>query len=242
MSEEMKLAPENIGENEKLFTKGQLEKIVEQRLMRERKNYENLEKVRAVLSQLRKTELFKNTSNASIAQKLETLVSEREDAKNTALLKTDAAETPDNAADASTEQENADIAENESPTKAPFPDEGERRKKELSDFLAAYGEEKLTDILSDPAFRAFSRGRYGDILSLYEEYRGFLLQLSESPEAKRYRAAQRELASTGFSGGASCATDYGSLLSDNQKRIAKAAGMSYRQYSELLSQIPTKRL
>jgi len=32
------------------------------------------------------------------------------------------------------------------------------------------------------------------------------------------------------------------LLSDNQKRIAKAAGMSYRQYSELLSQIPTKRL
>ena len=116
MSEEMKLAPENIGENEKLFTKGQLEKIVEQRLMRERKNYENLEKVRAVLSQLRKTELFKNTSNASIAQKLETLVSEREDAKNTALLKTDAAETPDNAEDASTEQENADIAENESPT------------------------------------------------------------------------------------------------------------------------------
>ncbi|MBE6571217.1 MAG: hypothetical protein E7656_03080 [Ruminococcaceae bacterium] len=242
MSEEMTTSPENIGESQRLFTREQLEKIVEQRILRERKNFEHLEKVRGVLSQLRKKELFKNTSNASIAQTLEELVSEREDAKNTALLQADAAATPDNAADAVTEQANANVAENESTMQVPTQKVQDGRKKELSDFLAAYGEEKLTDILSDPAFRSFSRGRYGDILSIYEEYCGFLSQLSESPEAKRYRAAQRELASTGFSGGASCATDYGSLLSDNQKRIAKAAGMSYRQYSELLSQIPTKRL
>ncbi len=227
----------------KLFTREELEKIVEQRLLRERKNNESLTKIRDTLSLLRQKEAFKNLSNASLADKLEELEKEADDAEK----KTDSAQTerevfPDACRKESAQGGNAYAAEPVIREKEAFYDAWERRIRELSDFLARYGEEKLEEALSDDAFRFFSRGKRGDILSLYEDYLGFLDGLSSSPEVKRYRAAQRELASTGFSGGASCAVDYGSMLSDNQRRIAKAAGMSFRQYAELLSQIPSKKL
>ncbi len=227
----------------KLFTREELEKIVEQRLLRERKNNESLTKIRDTLSLLRQKEAFKKLSNASLADKLSELADSVSDAEE----KTDCAlesqqVPPDACCEKSAKGGNAYAAEPVIREKEAFYDAAERRKRELSDFLARYGEERLEEALSDDAFRFFSRGKRGDILSLYEDYLGFLDGLSSSPEMKRYRAAQRELASTGFSGGASCAVDYGSMLSDNQRRIAKAAGMSFRQYAELLSQIPSKKL
>lgn len=232
-------------EKEKLFTREELEKIVEQRLLRERKNTESLTKIRDTLLLLRKKEAFKNLSNASLADKLEELEKGVPDAeeKPTGSVMADS-KTPPELSDAASAHDgnNADMAEPVFREKETFYDDGERRKMELAEFLARYGETKLEQALADTSFRLFSRGKRGDILSLYEDYLGFLDGLASSPEAKRYRAAQRELASTGFSGGASCAADYGSMLSDNQRRIAKAAGMSYRQYAELLSQIPSKKL
>lgn len=128
------------------------------------------------------------------------------------------------------------------PVSSPADSEQERRQKELHTFLAAYGEERLSDALHDEAFRAFCMGKQGSLTALYESYLTFLSALSQSRDARRYRAAESHLASTGFSGNASGAPDYGSMLSENQKSLAKASGMSFRQYAELLGQIPTKKL
>ena len=226
----------------KLFTHAELENIVEQRLSRERKNNESLIKIRDILSILRQKEAFKKLSNASLADKLEELEKGICDAENTSAdVPTDQKVHPDTNDEKSTRGGNADAEEPGIGVNEAFYDEGERRIRELSEFLTIYGEEKLEEVLSDSAFRFFSRGKRGDLLSLYEDYLGFIEGLSSSPGVKRYRAAQRELASTGFSGGASCVTDYGSVLSENQRRIAKAAGMSFRQYAELISQIPSKK-
>ena len=117
-----------------------------------------------------------------------------------------------------------------------------RRREDIRRFLAAYGEETLLSALRDDTFKSFCVGKNGDLCTLYRGYLDFLSALSESKNARLCRAAERQLASTGFSNIASGAPDYGALLTENQKSIAKAAGMSYRDYAEFLEQIPKKRL
>lgn len=223
-------------EKEKLFTKEELETIVEQRLSRERKNNESLMRIRELFAVLRKKDAFKKLSNAALAQKILELAEPKE------VVTDDNNEKPDSVLPEDSPDKNAHIADTQNGEKEAFDHMVEKRKDELLRFLQKYDEQKLESALGDSSFRSFSRGRRGDLLTLYEDYLGFLSELSESPEAKRYRAAQRQLCSTGFSEGASCAADYGSMLSENQRRIAKAAGMSFKQYAQLLSQIPSKKL
>ncbi|MBR5528462.1 MAG: hypothetical protein IKV97_05600 [Clostridia bacterium] len=120
--------------------------------------------------------------------------------------------------------------------------ERERKMRDISDFLTVYSEKELLSAFHDDAFRAFCTGKRGSILELYEDYRCFINALENTHEARNYRAARSGLASTAFSGSASGAVDYGSMLTKNQRDIADRAGMSYRRYSELLSQIPNKKL
>ena len=222
-------------ETEKLFTRKELEKIVEQRLLRDRKNTESLTKIRELLVLLRQNDAFKKLSNAAIAKKLGELAEKVESADEVEEV------SPDSDSTDPVPTENAETAETLVGKEA-FDQTQTAIDGELLRFFEKYDEEKLFEILKDSSFRRFSRGRRGDLLEVYEDYLGFLSELSDSSDAKRYRAAQRQLCSTGFSEGASCATDYGSMLSENQRRIAKAAGMSYRHYAQLLSQIPSKKL
>lgn len=248
---------------DKLYTRGELEKIVEQRLLRERRNNESFAQIREIIKNLRETGLFENLSNAAVAEKLAFLLQEQENSKINAQkqMSTEAA-IPDAAeacahscmgADVGVAAENSEresdgaheLFEGKNGICGPAENGSEAENMniigELRSFIELYGEERLKSLMSDRAFRAFCVGKRGGICGLYESYTDFLSALGQSAEAKRYRAAQSVLASTGFSGGASTAADYGSLLTDNQRRIAAAAGMSYRQYAELLSQIPSKK-
>ena len=245
---------------EKLYTHEELENIVEQRLSRERKNRESLAKIRSVLNILRTKEPFKTLSNADIAEKLCELANEAETAENAAMQI--AVPIPDDAdctadiqlkdRDAAAEQyaENGDEAYVQPMQTHQLPDENTqvedpeklRKMREISEFLAAYSEQTLAAALKDAAFMAFCKGKNGSILELYENYRGFLEALEHSPEARSFRAARAYLASTAFSGNASSAVDYGSMLTETQRDIANRAGMSYRRYAELLAQIPSKKL
>lgn len=239
---------------EKLFTQKELETIVEHRLARERKNNDAFNSIRDSLAEIRKSEPFRSLSNAGVADRLSELAG---------MISADTKDTDDDP-DAIPEADGKESVSSDTDGKEPYAKaekDGEkdgdeplqkmtpeydaekaRREKDIARFIEAYDEQTLVSALGDNAFRAFCIGKQGGILELYNSYKAFLSALSQSPEAKKYRAAQSGLASTGFSGSASSAVDYGKMLTDNQKKIAKAAGMPYKQYVELLSQIPSKKL
>lgn len=242
---------------QKLYTHEELENIVEQRLCRERKNRESLAKIRSVLNTLRTKEPFKTLSNAEIAQKLCELADGADFAENTEVSR-DIISVPDGDtaeyiqlkephAQAEEYVQNGDEAYIESVTTEQLPEKTEdpekmRKLHEISEFLTAYSEQTLAAALKDAAFGAFCAGKNGSILELYNDYRRFLDALENTHEARNFRAARACLASTAFSGNASSAVDYGSMLTENQRDIANRAGMSYRRYAELLAQIPSKKL
>lgn len=245
MTEENKILPseENTGDvkindsEEKLYTQKELEKIVEQRLIRERKNAESFRDIRDLLGELRKRGDIKEGSNAQIASSLAKLLSESKEAKEHSENKDKSASDiplPEGEKDVAFPKF-SEVAHNDLPEKSDGANEFYR-------FLEKFGENELKNAMHDRAFTAFSAGKEGSLTSLYQSYLDFLSALTESRDARKYRAAEASLASTGFSGRASGEVDYGSLLTENQKKLAKGAGMSYRQYSELLSQIPTKKL
>lgn len=217
--------------DEKLYTSEELENIVETRLKRERKNNDCLIKVRDALSTIRKEDAFKNLSNTQIAQKLSELAVSISEDKTPVRKETGSDAVPD-----AQMTDNKDEAEEKDST------EKEKRVRELSEFIALYGEEKLRELMEDKIFKSFCKRREGDLLTLYEDYCIFLSGMENAKNAAHAKAAQRGLASTGFSGYAAGTPDYASLLTENQKKVAASAGMSYKQYSEFLSQIPTKKL
>lgn len=222
---------------EKLYTQKELEKIVEQRLIRERKNAESFREIRDLLGELRKRGDIKEGSNAQIACSLAKLLHKDEEAKEDSKTEENSA-SPDTLPES---VKNADFPRFSEVVQKDTP-EVSNSADEFYRFIEKFGENELKAAMNDKAFTAFSAGKEGSLSSLYEGYLDFLSALSESRDARKYRAAEASLASTGFSKRASGEVDYGSLLTENQKKLAKGAGMSYRQYSELLSQIPTKKL
>ncbi len=228
--------------NEKLFTKDEMESIIEKRLSRERKNDKNMKKIREFLSNIRKNEEFKDLSNAELAEKI-SLVLEK-----TAELPEDEG-IPDTPAasekDAEPKNEVPEKKDKYKEEKPDFPTDTNvpgSRRLEIFEFIEKYGKNELENLIADRAFPEFCKGKTGDLVSLFEDYRSFLTALTESGPDKKHKKAQAGLASTGFSGYSSGGADYSEMLTDNQKRIASAAGMSAKQYYELLSQIPTKNL
>lgn len=299
------------------YSREELELLIEKRLMRERKNNEQLQAVRELLAHLRKNPAFHSLSNAEIVARLFEAAAAIEVSKDTALpdradgrsgahaqsaenvrdafsdgnetkpqeeheisavpatpatpatpampempemrIRTDTQSTPENGTEHETqplfeagteldagakpeeggERKSAEVSQPE-----PQPEsEAEaklRRRREIEEFIAKYGEDRLLSVFCDEAFRKFCFGKSGSPAELYEQYLGFLTALRAGDEVRFARAAESRLASTGFSGSSSSAVDYGSLLSESQKQLAQTAGLSYRRYAELLGQIPAK--
>lgn len=211
--------------DERLYTPEELENIIEARLSRERKNNDSLIKVREALVAIRKEESFKKLSNAQLAKKLSEM------AENLSEDKTSADKDEPAVPDASAQGDNGGKDEKNA---------DERREREIAEFISLYGERRLKELTGDRNFKSFCRRREGDLVTLYEDYCIFLGGLNAT--GRNAKAAQRGLASTGFSGYAAGTPDHASLLTENQKAIAASAGMSYKQYLELLSQIPTKKV
>mgnify|MGYP004476821373 CR=1 FL=1 len=253
------------------FTRDETEAIVEARLARERRNNESLIPVRELIARLRRAEPYRSLSTAALSELiLKVLGQTVKDTEPSLPPRADG--TTDGEPEASDEAltETPPEIPEQAPTEEALPekpsferaepriDDAEkaktvenaeseeqaraRRKEDIRRFLAEFGEETLLSALRDDAFRTFCVGKSGDLCTLYRGYLAFLSALTESQNARLCRAAERQLASTGFSNIASGAPDYGALLTENQKSIAKASGMSYRDYAAFLEQIPKKRL
>ena len=126
-------------------------------------------------------------------------------------------------------QENAECAED------PAEETGEEAPEEAGDAAEEdSGEEISADAfaktLANPMFALFARGRSG---SIEEAVRDFEKMIS----AGRSTLTEDELmkmtpGAVGFAGG--------NALTERQRRIAREAGMSYREYYEVIRTIPTK--
>ena len=226
--------------DERSYTKKQLESIIEKRLKREREAGGAIIAARNALSAIRKEKAFRDLSNRELAKKLAALADGLSD-DNT---RTHSAKPSPTHPDASEkDKDDASYAElSTEKTEEAIDPEKKEREDEIREFISLYGEEKLKELTTDRSFKSFCRNRVGDLTSLYEDYFIFLEGLKNTRKSNSTRAAQRGIASTGFSGYAAGTPDYASLLTENQKQIAQEAGMSYKQYATLLSQIPTKKL
>lgn len=96
-------------------------------------------------------------------------------------------------------------------------------------------------IFTDKAFFEFSKGRSGSLCERYLGYLGFMSLVSGRESVQNDRSDYSGAASTAFSSdGKAYAHDYSERLTRRQMDIAKNAGMSYREYGELLDSIPSK--
>ncbi len=102
-------------------------------------------------------------------------------------------------------------------------------------------------LMTDRGFEAFCRGRDGSLTELYEGYAELIRSIGGKPCAAPNvgngscggRPAIRALSSTAFSAGsASPVSDAALGLSPLQRDIARRAGISYREYAQLLRDIP----
>lgn len=96
-------------------------------------------------------------------------------------------------------------------------------------------------LFTDKAFFEFSKGRNGSLCERYLDYLGFMSLVSGRESVQNDRSDYSGAASTAFSSdGKAYAHDYSERLTRRQMYIAKNAGMSYREYGELLDSIPSK--
>jgi len=94
---------------------------------------------------------------------------------------------------------------------------------------------RIEEILGDKAFLEFAKHSKGN--SLADCYSGYLSFLKTLPA--KLRRSDGKASSTAFGAqGNAFGADYSQSLKKQQMDIAKSAGMSYREYCELMSSIP----
>ena len=122
------------------------------------------------------------------------------------------------------EEENSDVTENETAEEPAeeMPEEG-GEGEEIS-------AEAFAKTLANPMFALFARGRSGGIEEAVRDFEKMLM-------AGRSTLTEEEIMK--MTPGA-CGSYLGNALSERQRKIARDAGMSYREYYEIIRTIPTK--
>ncbi len=134
-------------------------------------------------------------------------------------------------------------------------EEPQSRTEELCELCLKYPSLDAAELLKSKEFAVYSKGKDGTLLELYEGFSSLLDALESYSRSKatgytpknnapyeisnHERHAMKALSSTGFSKlSASESSDFSELLSPSQRSIARRAGISYREYAQLLSDIP----
>ncbi len=200
---------------EKLFTAKQVERIVGERLARERRNGTALGKVRDLIMGLAEKGVLTSRNIPDMAAELERM-----------LAPSGVGTVED------TEKANTDEVGD-----APEESTGGTVEDEIEEFASIFPNVDVRALLSDEEFLDYAEARSGRLAALYA---GFLTEREERnrrDERDRSNALRRGLASTGFSSGKSGAEDYTSILTPSQIAIARNSGMSLKEYADYLSQV-----
>mgnify|MGYP006955107257 CR=1 FL=1 len=147
----------------------------------------------------------------------------------------DAAEAP---ADAMPEDLSEPEADEEPSEKEESPESGGRAQSEAEQGGAAEIQTEISDadirrIIADPMFVCFAKGKTQDIASLCRDFCTMLAQGENAME--KSNLSESVLARVTPGGG-----NYGAgvVLTERQRALARSAGMSYREYYDLISGIP----
>ena len=125
-----------------------------------------------------------------------------------------------------------DIAEAEENALEPSEDEAEPLCEEADAEKAEISAESFAKTLANPMFAVFARGRSGSIEDAVHDFEKMLAAGRES--------LSEEMLMKMTPGAVEYACG-GAVLSERQRRIARDAGMSYREYYEMIRSIPTKK-
>ena len=132
-------------------------------------------------------------------------------------------------------QENAECAEE--PAKEPAEEAGEEAPEEAGEAAEEDGGEEISadafaKTLANPMFAFFARGRAESAEILAQE---FEKMLAAGKSTLSEEALMKMTPSAGFSAVG------GVALSERQRKIARDAGMSYREYYEIIRTIPKRK-
>lgn len=238
----------------KYFTQKELEKHINKRLIRERKKYDRLEMLRRMMDELIASGAIDADSWAEAAERLGEILG------SGAVGTMRTSEGEQNAKDTSVKTDIGDPSEDNTEAeevRGKTEDVQHGDDGETTDDLSVDYEDFPMDTVSDEDVEADSdtpepethteekdSTEKTDISGTLAQICSSLLELIDSEKQRRasedsIKSARRDLCSTGFSKGS--AADIHSEadgLTPMQRELAKRAGLSYREYAKLLSEIP----
>lgn len=260
MLENESFAPENGAENktsdktERMFTQRELEEIISERLARERKVNESLSSVKTLLKSAAEKGLIKGNSYAEMARELverlkdspsekaEGKTEEIPDGAKTGII----AETSDEDgqeystdADAEEEKDAEEVGGNNDGDEKNAGDEDEDFVSLLCDIKSKYPKGEVEKLFSGDLFERFAKGRSGNLREIVDDFFSFVSSFGAGNAETENSDSYASFASTAFSSNAGTMAT-GANLTKQQMEIAKSAGMSYREYANLLESVPKR--
>lgn len=91
---------------------------------------------------------------------------------------------------------------------------------------------RIAELLANPMFIRFARGRSGGLETICREFEEMLALGGKAPAPRMAAPVAAKIVPT------SAAATPDVALSERQRAIARTAGMSYREYYELISELP----
>ena len=217
----------------KMFSQEKLEEILKERLQRERKQTESLTAVKNLLKEISRLGIIKANSYSEMSKQLIELLNNGKAQQDEAFA----------------QSETSFVAEKDGDTAidtAGQADGNEKNEGEqnffavLSNIRNKYSDSAVEKLLSGDLFEKFAKGRNGRIEDIFDDYYGFMSMIDTKKEAEKTdEDGNSDFASTSFSS-YSGVSDSGTNLTKQQMEIAKSAGMSYREYANLLDSVPKK--
>lgn len=252
-NENVSHAPENGALNkteetgERMFTQSQLEEILGQRILRERKVNESLSSVKSLLKTAAERGLIKGSSYAEMASEL-AMKLRGGDGQEKAQSTEEKAET----APSQAEENATPAAEGEAENNAcnECGNDGVKKEKEsenegegftafLSGIKAKYPKKELEKLFDGDLFERFAKGRSGNLMEIVDDFLGFMGSAGVGDEQNVPDVGHSSFASTAFSS-QSGVPENSTNLTKQQMEMAKSAGLSYREYAEMLESIPKR--
>ena len=251
------VAAVDTAKEEKTFTQTELEKLISERLKRERKNIAAFSEIRDIIDGLRENGVIKSASYADAAKELgmrlqntqkNTYETEETDSGNEKEALSAAAPDFEEEESAKTEKDEG-ILNAEEEKETDFNAEFEKMTaSELLSLAKSYENGEMLKDISTKSFTIFAKDRKGSVKEIYDAYVGFKKEFSPEKYEKPVKSGEKdeenapeiydERELSGFASGA--ISDFPLNLSKRQMDIARENGMSFREYSELLESIPHK--
>jgi chromosome segregation ATPase len=227
------------GQQEKTFTQAELEKIIGERLHRERSKYETeLKEYQETLNELedfgytgtvqeKREAIRAYKAEIAKAQELEQLKQEASTTGTSPELLAEIRELKKELSDIKAERQakEAEIKQAQQ--------QKEAWESQTKEFEKAYPDVDLEQLDKNSKFLKFIKGKTGTLKEMYEDFVELVGEAEASAIAKAMAKNER---STG-SGKSSSADGGGYGLTDRQKMLAQKSGQTYKEYAEYLKQI-----